>query len=56
MSKDRVSLDNNDFFMDVHSLFQLVTGINCGVWTSDLRVLHNITGKIKEYNYDANYN
>ena len=48
--------------MDVHSLFLLVTEnvydcpVECGVWTSDLRVLHNITGKIKEDNYGANYN
>ena len=58
MSKDRVSLDNNDFlWMDTVSSYWLpVLTVECGLWTSDLRVLHNITGKIKEDNYGANYN
>ena len=48
------------FFMGVHKkwsyLHRMVLTVECGLWTSDLRVLHNITGKIKEDNYGANYN
>ena len=55
MSKDRVSLDNNDFLWmyTVSSYWLPVLTVECGLWTSDLRVLHNITGKIKEDNYGA---
>ena len=40
----------------VSSYWLPVLTVECELWTRDLRVLYNITGKIKEDNYGANYN
>ena len=40
----------------VSSYWLPVLIVECGLWTSDLSVLHNIIGKIEEDNYGANYN